>query len=1363
MYQNKSKVASAFFAAILSAMISFTAQADDIEIYLGVGGNQLTYNPNVLFIMDSSGSMAGKDGTYESRLLRVQNALKDALRSATNINAGLMRFSDYGGPILYPVRPIDSLVEPEIVTSVAASGDDAYQESGSVNVTYDRVKIVEGTGTVTSGFRFSQLQIPRGAVISSAYLRLASDGFNSSPANIRFTAEAVGDSAGFSSATNNIRTRTKTAAQIDWNSNNDWPTTNEQFVTPDIGAVIQEVVNRSDWCGGNALSLIIEGTGSSGGSNRYIKSYDEGTGLGAELVVSYDKASATGCVSGDMYFQVDTQNNNAEEQSNGYQNTGDELTLNDSNNDYVGVRFDNVTIPQNAVVEEAYLTFTAYQNRYGSASFDIAAVDEGDPNDFYPYPRRLLRNKPKTSSVTWSGLPNWYRNNTYQSPSLVNQVQTLVDRGDWASGNAMMFVLSNFNGNRGAYSYNGKPSGAPQLRIKFQGNAIPATVATVRDHLLNKVDELSSDGLTPIVDTLYEAVNYYGGRDVYYGRQRGTSGVSSSVRRNTRVSNRLSYTGDDSVLPYGCSEDNLNDRDCINEYIPSGATYISPVTDLQCQTNNHIVLLSDGEANNNHSVNEIESLLGKSCSNASSGEKCGIDLVKNISKKSESVIDARVITHTIGFAANSTANNFLSQLALQGGGGFYTANDSAQLLTAFESILKSVKDVNATFVSPGVAVNQLNRLTHRDELYFALFKPAEGTAWPGNLKKYKIDGNLIKDKNGQAAVDDGTGFFKDTAHSYWSTLADGSDVRDGGAANRLDLSRAVYTFSGTGNIATLSNRLNENNNSITTADLNIDTQPNPTDLRDVLLKWARGVDVKDDDDDGSTTDARLQMGDPIHSQPVIVNYGANDSAIMVATNQGYLHSFDPETGDENFAVIPKELLPNLYDFYQNNSSFNHIYGMDGDMVLRETTSTKYLYVGMRRGGRNYYAFDITNKTSPSLAFKIEGGQGQFAKLGQSWSKPTVTKVNIGGSVKTVLIFGGGYDEDQDNRLLRGPDAMGNAVYIVDADTGNLLWSASNNGANMNLADMQYSIPARISVIDRDSDGIADHLYVVDMGGQIFRLDIHNGESVANLVTGGLLASLANDGDATENRRFFYAPDVSEISLADEHYYAVAIGSGYRAHPLNVEIKDNIYMIKDSGVFLKDTNGNYTLPATPFTAADLYDATAHALTTGSAASQALEAAAFSNKHGWLISLGSGGEKVLATPLILNYKLFFTSYVPAQISASLCAPPSGNSRAYLVELINGNAVTDLNHNNVDEHADRFVDLQQTGIAPETKVLIEDPTHPVVCLGTECGSIVKEVDADGDEIACTTQLDCLAENIYGRLERVQKSAWKTETERQ
>ena len=956
----------------------------------------------------------------------------------------------------------------------------------------------------------------------------------------------------------------------------------------------------------------------------------------------------------------------------------------------------------------------------------------------------------------------WFRNGVYQSPPVTDIVQEIVNRPGWRPGNEMMLVMSDFNGaKRGGFTYNGKPSGAAKLIIEFEGNATPGTTSTVRQHLISKVDELNANGFTPIVDTMYEASMYYGGMNVDYGLQRGTGSVSSSVRRATRVSHRSSYIGADPVRPSGCTDDNLSSSNCIGEYIPSGATYISPVQDLQCQTNNHIVLLSDGEANNNHSVGKIESLLGQSCTGGG-GEKCGLDLAKNISDPGDSVIDARVITHTIGFSANNRANNFLNQIALQSGGGFYRAEDSEQLLTAFETILRQVKDVNSTFVSPGVAVNQLNRLSHRDELYFAVFKPAEGTLWPGNLKKYRISGDVILDKNGLNAVDPGTGFFSENSHSYWSTIADGNDVREGGAASKLTLSRNVYFFNDQpGPIMTNANLLNENNSNISEQDMAVDVLPESALLRSEVIKWARGVDVRDDDGDGSTTDVRLQMGDPIHSQPIIVNYSDTDSAIFVATNHGFLHSIDAEDGTENFAVMPKELLSNLYDFYRDTSTFNHKYGLDGDLVVRNVGDQIYLYLGMRRGGNNYYVFNVTEKTNPKLVYSVNGGEGEFANMGQTWSRPIITKVKIGSTEKNVMIVGGGYDEAQDEKSLRSEDSVGNSVYIIDAENGQLLWSASDENADLVLPNMKYSIPARISAIDRDNDGLADHLYVADMGGQIFRLDIYNGNGRSTLVKGGLLATFAGD-TAEDNRRFYYGPDVSEVILGNEQYYAVAVGSGFRAGPLDTTIDDEFYMIKDKGIFNTDDDGYFVRPTVPYTAADLFDATDHALTSSNETQRDIANAAFANKEGWYLRLTSGGEKVLSSPLILDFKVFFTTYLPASASDSLCAPPTGNSRAYLVNLLNANSVADINNNGESDPEDRYAQLAQTGIAPDTKILIENIVQPVVCLGAECVSAVIEVDENGNDVACGTDFECLAQNIYGRFERVQKDIWKTEVEK-
>ncbi|MDP5031477.1 PilC/PilY family type IV pilus protein [Paraglaciecola sp.] len=1348
---------------LLSALCcAHVALADDLEIYLGTSGSQVTYNPNVLFIMDTSGSMTGRDDGSQSRMLRVQNALKETLSSVTNINAGLMRFSDYGGPVLYPVRPIDDAVRPEIITSISQGSDDAFEISSSVTVGANTLKLSESTTPVTVGIRYQNLNIPRGATITSAFVRFTSNNYNVASTEFTISGELVGNASEFSNTASNITSRAKTANSVLWNTDNDWPVSNETISTPDITSIIQEIVDQSTWCGGNALSLLIEGVGSSSSSARQAKAYEEGSGLSPQLVITYDDTTATGCVKGGYTYQVSSQRYNAEERSNGYESTGSELGFSSGSNDYVGVIFRNVALPRNAAISNAYLEFTAYQTSSSSyASMNIYGANVNDVGNFNNYDRYELRNIAKTAAVNWADIPRWYRNYTYQSPAVTNIVQQIVNRSGWNAGNEMMFIMADFNGTRGAYSYNGQPSGAVKLVIEFEGQATPGQTSTVRDHLISQVDSLSAEGFTPIVDTLYEAANYYAGFNVDYGLKRGDSSTSSSVRRNTRVSSRLSYIGADSVLPSGCTLDNLSSSSCVGEYIPSGAQYVSPITDRQCQTNNHIVLLSDGEANNNHSVSKIESMLGLSC-RGSGGEKCGLDLIRNIGDADESVIDSKIYTHTIGFAANSTANAFLNDLAINGNGGFYTASNTEDLVDVFASILKTVKDVNATFVSPGVAVNQLNRLTHNDELYFALFKPAEGTLWPGNVKKYKLDGADILDKNGNNAVDSLTGFFSDNAHSYWSVLADGNDVRDGGAASQMGLPRNVYAFSGPGTIMTTANLVHEDNNNFTVSDLALGSVANSSTVRETLLKWARGVDVRDDDGDGLDTDARLQMGDPIHSQPVIVNYSLTESAVLVATNHGYLHSFDPETGTENFAIMPKELMENLYDFYRDSSTFTHIYGLDGDMVLRSVGNNKYLYLGMRRGGKNYYALDVSNKTSPSLLFKIEGGAGEFAKLGQTWSKPTVTKIRVGSTAKNVLIFGGGYDADQDSKLTRSADSTGNAVFIVDADSGALIWSASNSDANLNLSDMQYSIPARVSVIDRDNDGFADHMYVVDMGGQLFRLDIHNGEAISDLVTGGLMADFGGDSN-TDNRRFYYGPDVTEISLGAEHYYAVALGSGYRAHPLNSEIEDHFYMIKDTGVFTFDEDGNYSLPSPVLSISSLYDATDHLLSSSDSTLQQIEANNFAQLSGWMIRLGAGGEKVLASPLILDYQIIFTTYLPATASTSSCAPPSGNSRAYLVELVNGNAVTDLNQDGEQQHQDRYAQLKQTGIAPDTKILIEDIIKPIVCLGTECASTVIQRDSNGDQIACNSDFECLAENIYSNFERVQKSSWKTEIERQ
>ena len=109
---------------------------------------------------------------------------------------------------------------------------------------------------------------------------------------------------------------------------------------------------------------------------------------------------------------------------------------------------------------------------------------------------------------------------------------------------------------------------------------------------------------------------------------------------------------------------------------------------------------------------------------------------------------------------------------------------------------------------------------------------------------------------------------------------------------------------------------------------------------------------------------------------------------------------------------------------------------------------------MRRGGRSYYSLDISDRNDPKFLWQINNTTSGFSKLGQTWSQMTPATINWLGDKTKVLFFGGGYDPAEDNKTSRSDSGMGNAIFMVDAATGDLLWSSSNSGADLNLTEMK---------------------------------------------------------------------------------------------------------------------------------------------------------------------------------------------------------------------------------------------------------------------------------------------------------------------
>lgn len=1200
-----------------------------------------------------------------------------------------------------------------------------------LRVYYDTGAATAGTQTI--GLRFQNVQIPQGVTITSASLEFEVNAASSVVTDLTIKGELTDDAAPFTTAVNNISGRAKTAASVAWTGVVPWSTADDKQSSPDIKSIVQEIVNRGGWCGGQNLAMIISGIG-----QRSATAYDGTMGDAPLLRVAYDPATipaAGGCMNTTITKTISSGSDDAEENLGNSTisiNSSDLELPKDSSDQAIGLRFTDLAIPQGATIVSASLQFEVDEANAGDAvSLTIYAQNSDDALAFSASAGNISSRPKTTASVAWNSVADPAIDSKLNSPDITAVVQEVVNRGGWTTGSDMAFIImkASGTGKRVVESYDGEASAAARLTVQLQWDSGSTTTATqtVRDRLKSEVQDLEYKSGTPIVDALYEAALYYKGLPVDYGKVRGTSAGTTSRSEYTRVSHPGSYTGGTLFRDASCTDADLNSSACKTEAINGAPVYSSPISDT-CQTN-HIVLLTDGAPSSNSAAAKAKALgsLG-SCANPGTNMECGPELAKYLFENDQSLLSGtqNIITYTIGFAYGDT---WIQSIATDGGGTYKTATSAADLANAFNNILAAITTTTSTFVAPGAAVNQFNRLRHDNDIYFSLFKPQTQPRWDGNLKRYEINTStlVIEDATGAAAVDDITGFFKDSSKSFWSAAADGNEVEQGGAAEQRNITRNTYTYVGAAaatmpyspaiDLTVGTQELTETNASITDAMLGAASATE----RSNILKFARGVDLRDYDEDGNTSEVRLQYGDPLHSRPVIVTYGgtsaAPDNAVFFATNEGFLHALDPDDGTEFFSFIPQELLPNLKTYYNNSSADAHPYGMDGyitpwikdvdqDGIIESADGDHvYLYIGMRRGGSSYYALDVTDRSNPKLIWKITGGAGDYAELAQSWSAPILGKVNFLGTEKQVLIFAGGYDEDQDSYTTRSADGQGRAIYMVNAETGvREWWGSSVAGSNETFADMDYSIAGNVRAIDTNLDDLIDLMYVADMGGQIWRFDVHNdATTLAKLVDGTVLANLATTGSVANTRRFYTTPDVAKAKENGTHFYSIAIGSGWRAHPLDENVSDRFYLIRD-------TNFNTTPTTwTAVTESDLYDA------TNDVDSASVLSAIAGGKKGWFIQMENTGEKVLSDSATVNNQVIFSSYTPNSSTAS-CSAAQGTGRTYVVNLYDATPTVNLASaaGSTLTKADRTVELKRGGIPPKPTVLILP--EPVVLVGPE-----------------------------------------------
>ncbi len=716
------------------------------------------------------------------------------------------------------------------------------------------------------------------------------------------------------------------------------------------------------------------------------------------------------------------------------------------------------------------------------------------------------------------------------------------------------------------------------------------------------------------------------------------------------------------------------------------------------------------------------------------------------------------------FIIDSTKINTMTKAYAKAGGTgvpLALSENPDEIVATLQEIFKQILSVSTTFVAASVPVNVFNRAEITDNVYIALFQ-VDGQAkpyWVGNVKKLKLEGANTASGNATLVDALGTpavaadGRIRFDALTSWTLPAalpdpdldtgevagrDGRVVARGGAGQRVPgfIDGSPQEANGLGGRTIYYDRTSSalsafNVDAVTADVLRKDFDVETTTEAAELVAYARGLDIDDIDGDRQTSEARDWIfGDALHSRPLPINYGSiggfSDPAnpaifIAVGSDDGMLRllrnttASGGESGEEVWAFMPRKSMGVQKVLRANGTGMQHPYAMDGapvafvqdinrdGSIVSSDGDHVYLYVGMRRGGKAYYALDITNPERPRLMWTIEK-DGEFSELGYTFSNPRVGLIDSFSGPRPVVMFAGGYDLNKDRRGVIGSnDSEGNAIYVVDAETGQLIWKARQGSGGAGAKVFEHpglvdSIPSTLTVGDTDGDGLTDRIVVGDTGGNIWRADIVGKDTIDWGLT--LLASVGRHASASPDiatdRRFFHRPDLVPSKDSNGLFDGVVMGSGDRADPLDKGgiTVDFTYMIKDRHTSVGSAVN------TGLTHVDFGDVTSNCL-------QSSGGCVVNLTHGWRLQMEEPGEKVLATPLTITGKTFFTSYLPQTGGgATACTPSEGGGRLYAVSLQNATAV--MNYDTSDDDPDnpgepttkndRSVELQSLGIPAE-----------------------------------------------------------------
>ncbi len=342
------------------------------------------------------------------------------------------------------------------------------------------------------GMRFNNITIPKGAIISKAYIQFTVDATtkNTNPCVVYLKAEASDSAHTFNDTIRyGLSTRNKLADSVKWTVSNGgtWNVVGSATAdqrTPNLVALVQSLIGRNGWKSGNSMAFYLFGSGT-----REVEAFDGDAPKAPQLVIEYFTPVV-------VSQRIDAAFDDIEEWIAGpptqtktvgaidWNSSDLEFGLESSTTDpqLVGLRFANLNIPKGAVIQNAYIQFTVDAINKNSNPCNVTIkyqpTDNAitfDSNAFH------LTNRPKSAdSITWNVTGTSWGTVGSAGPeqrtaNIATLIQQIVNRTGWNSGNAMAFFL-NGNGTREVESFDGDAPKAAQLVVEY----IPVTAISKR-------------------------------------------------------------------------------------------------------------------------------------------------------------------------------------------------------------------------------------------------------------------------------------------------------------------------------------------------------------------------------------------------------------------------------------------------------------------------------------------------------------------------------------------------------------------------------------------------------------------------------------------------------------------------------------------------------------------------------------------------------------------------------------------------------------------------------------------------------------------------------------------------------------------